>query len=113
MTERDIHLRGDADGAIFRRPDCTPVSKQWFIERMRDILTALGLPPDHYAGHSFWIGAATMAALAGVEDSTIQALGRWHSAAFVQYIRLPADQLAAISRTLALSKMQSLLPSLN
>ena len=108
-----IHLRGDADGAFFRRPDGTPVSKQWFIERMRDILTALGLPPDHYAGHSFRIGAATTAALAGVEDSTIQVLGRWHSAAFVQYIRLPSDQLAAISRTLALSKMQSLLPSLN
>ena len=36
------------------------------------------------------------AALADVEDFTIQALGRWHSTAFLQYIRIPKEYLAHI-----------------
>ena len=59
-----IHLHGDADGAFFQQPDSMPISKQWFIKRMQGIVTELGLPLDH---HSFQIGAATTAALAGVK----------------------------------------------
>ena len=39
-----------------------------------------------YAGHSLRIGVATTAAMAGVEDAMIQTLGRWQSAAYVQYV---------------------------
>lgn len=65
------------------------------------ILRTAGFPQDHYAGHSFRIGAATMAALAGIADSTIQILGRWHSAAFLQYIRMPKKELAPLSTEMA------------
>lgn len=51
-------------------------------------LQVLGLPWDNFAGHSFRIGAATAAAKAGIEDSVIQSLGRWSSAAFLTYIRI-------------------------
>lgn len=43
----------------------------------------------------------TSAALAGVEDSTIQLVGRWQSAAFLKYIRTPQEKIAALSRVLA------------
>lgn len=62
---------------------------------------SLGLPQHNYAGHSFQIRAATTAAAAGVEDSTIQTLGRWHRTAFLQYIRMPKECLAALSNILA------------
>ena len=39
-------------------------------------LTAAHLPAKDYTGHSFIIGAATTAAMAGLEDSTIQTLGQ-------------------------------------
>ncbi len=55
------------------------VTKQWFTTQIRATLQGLGLPQDQYAGHSFRIGAATMAALAGIPDSAIQTLGRWRS----------------------------------
>ena len=58
-------------------------TKGQFVSEIRSILNMAGLPQHHYAGHSFRIGAATSAALAGVGDSTIQALGRWYSAVYM------------------------------
>ena len=55
----------------------------------------------HYSGHSFRIGAATAAAQAGLEDSTIQLLGRWSSGAFLRYIRMPREQLSLYSVRMA------------
>ena len=96
-----ITRRQGDPGPFFVMEQGEPVTKVWSVQQIRDTLTSLGLPQGDYAGHSFRIGAATSAALAGVEDSTIQALGRWKSAAFLQYVRMPRDQLAAISRRLA------------
>jgi len=96
-----LAIRGTRAGPLFQRPQAQSVTKAWFVEQLRDILSALGLPPHVYAGHSFRIGAATTAALAGVEDSTIQTLGRWQSGAFLQYIRMPRGQLAQLSGVLA------------
>ena len=95
-----IH-RQDSPGPFFITNQTAPVTKGWLVRQIRSILSSLGLPQNDYAGHSFRIGAATTAALAGIEDSTIQALGRWQSAAFLQYIRMPREQLAAMSQRLA------------
>ena len=54
----------------------------------KNALEQAGLPTKDYAGHSFRIGAATMAAVASLEDSAIQILGQWESCAFKRYIRL-------------------------
>ena len=98
-----IAERGSQTGPFFLNPNKTAVTKSQFISRFRSILQLIGLPQFDYAGHSFRIGAATTAASLGIEDSMIQTLGRWHSAAFLQYIRTPKEQLAAISGVLATS----------
>ena len=92
--------RGAHPGALFLDARREPLRKSAFIAKLRRILEGLGFPQHHYAGHSFRIGAATAASLAGVEDSTIQLLGLWQSAAFLRYIRTPQDRLAALSSTL-------------
>ncbi len=102
-----VEIRGQSPGPFFRHSESQPVTKAWFVERIRDVLSAIGLPSQQYAGHSFRIGAATTAALSGVEDSTIQTLGRWHSAAFLQYIRMPSERLAGLSSVLARSMNSS------
>ena len=96
-----LRIRGTRPGPFFVDATGATVVKPWFIQRLRAILGALGIPAHQYAGHSFRIGAATSAAAAGIPDSTIQLLGRWHSAAFLRYIRTPKEHLATISASLA------------
>ena len=96
-----ISTRGDRPGPFFMDSSAKPLVTSSFIAEVRKILVVLGLPQDHYAGHSFRIGAATSAALAGMEDSSIQLMGRWQSAAFLRYVRTPPEQLARLSATLA------------
>ncbi|KAL5493644.1 hypothetical protein EMCRGX_G014852 [Ephydatia muelleri] len=83
-----------------------PITKSKFVAKVREAMKAAGYPEDQFASHSFHIGAATTAAIAGIEDSTIQMLGRWHSAAFLRYISTPHDHLAAITASLARSNPQ-------
>ena len=65
------------------------------------LLTAVGYKAERYASHSFRIGAATMAALTGLPDWQIQALGCWSSDCYARHIRSPSEILARASRRLA------------
>eukprot|EP00731_Ephydatia_muelleri_P032875 Em0024g419a len=76
-----VAVRGASPGPFFRMRDSKPLLKPKFVSEVGKALSTLGLPACDYAGHSFRIGAATAAAAAGIEDSTIQLLGRWNSAA--------------------------------
>eukprot|EP00731_Ephydatia_muelleri_P018932 Em0011g972a len=84
-----IGARRDTPGCFFWDQQKKPITKSRFVARLRDALSKAGYAEAEFAGHSFRIGAATSAALAGIEDSMIQALGRWHSAAYLRYIRTP------------------------
>jgi len=95
-----LRVRGSSPGPFFITERGVPLVKSAFVRNLRSLLSSVGLTAAHYAGHSFRIGAATSAALAGLEDSTIQTLGRWHSAAFLRYIRTPAPVLASLSAAL-------------
>ena len=53
------------------------------------IFRTCGLNPTQYKGHSFRIGAATLAAESGLSDAQIRLLGRWKSDSFRKYIRSP------------------------
>ncbi|MGJ8945877.1 hypothetical protein AB9K17_23585, partial [Salmonella enterica subsp. enterica serovar Kentucky] len=56
-----------------------------------------------YSGDSFRIGATSTAAARGIEDSTIRTLGRWESAVYLLYVRVPRERLATLSQTLSLN----------
>ena len=96
-----IVVRGDQTGPFFRFRDNTPLTKAKFTTKIRATVQAIGLPYHDFAGHSFRIGAATAAARAGVEDSTIRMMGRWSSSAFLAYVRTPREHLASFTSTLA------------
>ena len=93
--------RGSMPGPFFRLEDGSPLVKSYFITQIREALKTAGLPYDHFAGHSFRIGAATTAASVDIEDSAIRTLGRWNSSAFRCSVRTSRQQLTRVSAMLA------------
>ena len=87
-------------GPLFVWADGSPLTRDCFVGRIRSILSRVVPNSSDYAGHSFRIGAATSAAVAGIPDNLIKTLGRWQSEAYMLYIRQPGEALAATSRIL-------------
>ena len=81
-------------GNLFRFRDGKLLTKARFVEAVREALALAGLHPKAFAGHSFSIGAATTASTCGLNDSTIQMLGRWSISAYLVYIKTAREQLA-------------------
>ena len=97
--------RGNAPGPLFQWDNHTPLSNSKFVEHVRPALLMANFPAHLYTGHSFRIEAATTAASAGIQDSTIQTLGCWKSSAYLLYIRLNPSRLADLSTTMAHSSI--------
>ena len=95
-----LRIIGSLSGPFFLTGGNRTLTKAVFVDWFRATLREIGVQASQFAGHSFRIGAATTAAVAGIEDSMIQTLGRWHSAAFLTYIRSPKHQLASMSARL-------------
>ena len=93
-------IRGMAPGPLFLCRNGSYLTRQVFMRTVRQALEVAGVDQSLYSGHSFRIGAATTAAARGIEDFVIKTLGRWHSTAYLQYVRIPRDQLAFYSRVL-------------
>ena len=106
-----LAVRPQGEGPLFVHRDGSPLLKQQFITGVRQALSAAGLDPSLYSGHSFRIGAATTAAAAGIPDHLIKTLGRWESSAYLLYVRTPRESLAAVSARLALHSQATPPPS--
>ena len=97
-----LKMRGGAPGPLFVFKDGHPLTRPVFVSRVRAALSSLGYSnPKQFSGHSFRAGAATTAAAMRVEDSIIKTLGRWESAAYLLYVRIPREELKGISSTLS------------
>ena len=92
-----LSVRGSIPGPLFVFKDGRPLTRARFAQAVRQALSEAGVDQSKYCSHSFRIGAATTAAAKGIEDSVIQTLGRWQSAAYLQYVRIPRVQLTNIT----------------
>ena len=88
-------IRGRAPGPLFIMAHGAFLTRDIFVHEFRKALSIAGFKQAKYAGHSFRIGAASTAAAAGIEDSTIKTLGRWESAAYQLYVKLSREELAS------------------
>ena len=95
-----LSLRGDVAGPLFIQQNGLPLHWSLFVQKVQVALTATGLTGTNFNSHSFRIGAATAAGVAGVPEATIKVLGRWKSGTYQQYIRPSAGDLAQVSTQL-------------
>lgn len=68
---------------------------------LKDSSRVAGLPYHCLKGHSFRIGAASVAAAAGLPDWLIKVLGRWSSDCYQLYIRTPQSTLESVAPRMA------------
>ncbi len=83
-----LAIRGTQPGPLFCFPGGSPVTKAFFSNCLQASLNRVGASSTRIKSHSFRIGAATHAALAGVPEDKIQRMGRWRSSAFKRYVRI-------------------------
>ena len=93
-------VQGSTVGPLFRFANGHPLTREKYVNSVRETLAVAGLNASQYAGHSFRIGAAMTAAANGVEHSIIKTLGRWESSAYFLYVRIPREKLANLSSVL-------------
>ena len=96
-----LSVRGSQHGPLFLFEDGRFLTRGRFVDAIRTALNSAGVDQQKYCGHSFRIGAATTAAARGIEDSVIKTLGRWESVAYLQYVRIPREQLSGVTCQLA------------
>lgn len=78
------------------------LTREAVSSELRNILPLCGVSnPGAYASHSFRIGAATSAAMAGVPEHIIRSMGRWRSDVVHRYIRTATSDLVQVSSQLA------------
>ena len=91
-----LAIRGSSSGPFFKFKDGSFLTRARFVSEVSKVLSAAGIDSSKYSGHSFRIGAATTAAMKGLDDSLIQNLGRWKSNSYLLYVSIPREQLATI-----------------
>lgn len=94
-------LRGQGPGPFIHFSNGKLLTRSRLIAKLKESIQAVGVNCAAYSGHCFRSGAATTAARQGIGNATIKMLDHWKSSAYQLYIKMPREQLAAVSRALA------------
>jgi hypothetical protein len=79
---------------LFVRLDGSAVSLDWIKGQTTAFLIRLGMNHGDFTGSSWRAGGAISARDAGISDSVIKVLGRWESAAYLNYLPVAESNLA-------------------
>lgn len=71
-----------------------------FLVRLRKCLSAMGIDPAKYSGHSFRRGGASFAMECGLSSDLIQSQGDWRSDAYKHYIDPSLSYRQEVAKTL-------------
>lgn len=88
----------DTPDSLFVRADGFPLSWEFLVNSIRQALAAVGVDTASYNGHSFWIGEASAAALAGFPTHSSNLRG---AGSRLHYILIPMERLKNVSSVLS------------
>ena len=88
-------------GSLLHGGRFSPLTRQQLTSALRHLLQHTEYNQQHYASHSFRIGAATTAAAAGLPAWLIKILGRWSNEAYQSYIHPSSMMLQSVPSLLA------------
>lgn len=86
-----VSMRHKGVGQLFCLAHGDRLYRNYFDSILHKCLLVCNLDGRRFKGHSFRIGAASLAAEKGLSDAQIRNLGRWKSNAFRKYIRSKLD----------------------
>ncbi len=78
-------------------PNYSFIHKQYLVSHTHSLISAIGLNPANFTGHSFWVGAVSQASINHMPEFHIQQLGHWKSNVYKTYIHTPIDQIVNYS----------------
>ena len=84
-----IQLRGNMAGPLFLAESKSPISAAQFTAVLCNCVNTIGLDINRYTPHSFRIGGTSFAHENNFNETQLRRLGRWHSTAYLRYIRSP------------------------
>jgi len=87
--------RGEHAGQFFCHFDKSPLTRYQVQSILKRALTSLGFTGAHFNTHSFRIGSATTAAGNSISEDQLKVMGRWNSAAYKAYIRIPSRRITS------------------
>ena len=89
-----IVVRGMAPGPLFIWSNGHFLTRTHFVSEVKKAMEQAGMEGFNFNGHSFRIGAASIAAAHGMEDILVKTLGRWGNDAYQRYIGILREGLA-------------------
>ncbi|KAK2518316.1 hypothetical protein Q9966_014357 [Columba livia] len=72
-----LTVRSQLEGPLFVHSDNRTVTKREFLRVLRWALRLLGLSPEQYGVHSFWLGTAVTTVRCGYPGEDVTRLARW------------------------------------
>ena len=96
-----MHVDTSSNNPVFKAGRFNPLTQKKLNKTLRNLLQQGGFNHINYLSHSFRIGAATTAAAASLPPWLIKRLERWHSDAYLTYLRCPDLVLSSAPQVLA------------
>ena len=94
----DTHRSPQAPLFCVGRIEQQPFTREYVVQKLRELGIHSGLGVAAWNGHSFRRGAATWAAEVGISEAQIQTLGRWRSDAYKAYIEYSQAERISLSQ---------------